>query len=90
LRGEIHIDPLTQLLRKHVQRFNDPGFQVAMVIHHLLQGALQPPTRSLEQVMRHNITSGSSAPAAQALMVAPAAECGETPPPVASVLDVRR
>ncbi len=90
LRGEIHIDPLTLLLRKHVQRFNDPGFQVAMVIHHLLQGALQPPTRSLEQVMRHNTASGSPAPAAQALMVAPAAERGETPPPVASVLDVRR
>lgn len=90
LHGEIHIDPLTQLLRKQVQRFNDPGFQVAMVIHHLLQGALQPPTRSLEQVMRLNTVSGSPVPAAQASMVAPESERGEAPPPVASALDLRR
>lgn len=90
LRGEIHIDPLTLLLRKHVQRFNDPGFQVAMVIHHLLQGALQPPNRSLDQVTRLNAVSGSSEPAAQALMVAPAPESGASPSPVPLALDLRR
>lgn len=90
LHGEIHIDPLTQLLRKHVQRFNDPGFQVAMVIHHLLQGALQPPNRSLEQVMRLNTASGSPEPAAQALLVAPAPEPGASPPPAPLALDLRR
>lgn len=52
-RGEVNEDPLTQLLRKRVQRLGgDPGFRVGLVIHHLLQGALQPPTKSVELVLR--------------------------------------
>jgi hypothetical protein len=88
--GEIHIDPLNQLLRKHAQRFNDPGFQVAMVIHHLLQGALQPPVRSVEQVMRLDVTGRGPASAAQALLVTPAQESTANPPPAPVALDLRR
>lgn len=51
--GEIHEDPLTQLLRKRVQRLGgDPGFRVALVVHHFLQGALQPPVKSVDLVLR--------------------------------------
>lgn len=52
-RGEVHEDPLTQLLRKRVLRLGgDPGFRVALVIHHFLQGALQPPIKSVDLVLR--------------------------------------
>ena len=51
--GEMHEDPLTQLLRKRVLRLGgDPGFRVALVIHHFLQGALQPPVKSVDLVLR--------------------------------------
>lgn len=88
--GEIHIDPLSQLLRKHAQRFNDPGFQVAMVIHHLLQGALQPPVRSVEQVMRLDVTSKGAASAAQAQLATPVQERSANPPPLPGALELRR
>lgn len=65
--GDVHEDPLTQLLRKRVFRLGgDPGFRIALVVQHFLQGALQPPVRSLEMVLRpdglaYNPTVASSA-----------------------------
>ncbi len=65
--GEMHEDPLTQLLRKRVLRLGgDPGFRVALVIHHFLQGALQPPVKSVDLVLRPD-GQAYSAPAAGAV-----------------------
>ena len=51
--GDVHEDPLTQLLRKRVLRLGgDPGFRVALLVHHFLQGALQPPVKSVDLVLR--------------------------------------
>lgn len=90
LHGEIHIDPLTQLLRKHPQRLSDPGFQVVELIHRLLHGALPPPIRSVEQVLRLDVASQGPASAAQGLLVPPAQERTASPPPAPGPLDLRR
>lgn len=72
-RGELREDPLTQLLRKRVPRLGgDPGFKVALVIRHLLQGALPTPTKSVDLTQRPDGQAPAPA-AAQTTVASPSA-----------------
>lgn len=80
-RGELREDPLTQLLRKRVRRLGgDPGFKVALVIRHLLQGTLQPPNKSVELIVRPD----GRAPGAPAAPPAAVAAAPASPLPIVS------